>query len=214
MLVKYSSETGIPLPQIMFWRQAVPIVMIAGWLALTGALGRLHTRRLGSHARRGVLGTIGMSCGFAASILLSLADATTLSFTTPLFAVIIGGLLLRERIGRWRWAAVALGLAGVVIIAHPGQAPMSALGAAAGLGGGLLVAVVTFQVRDLARTDEPISVVFYFALFGGLLTVPFLPFYAVPLDARQWLLRWVIPSRFTRMPWMKQLHCRRIFRLV
>jgi drug/metabolite transporter (DMT)-like permease len=36
--------------------------------------------------------------------------------TSMLFALAIAALLLRERIGPWRWSAVALMFAGVVLI--------------------------------------------------------------------------------------------------
>lgn len=188
MLVKYTGEAGIALPEIMFWRQAVTLPMLLGWLAMTGGMHRLRTRRLGSHARRAGLGMSAMLCGFAAAILLPLAEATTLGFTTPLFAVILTALFLRDRVGPYRWTAVALGFAGVLIIAQPGNAPFSLLGTAAGLTGGLLVAIVSFQIRDLGRTEEPITSVFYFALFGSLMTAPFLPFYTGGHTQQQWLL--------------------------
>lgn len=188
MLVKYAGQSGVALAELMFWRQAVPIAIILGWLAATGGLGRLRTRRIGSHAGRAVVGTLGMLCGFSASILLPLAEATTLGFTTPLFAVILTALALRERVGLWRWTAVAVGFAGVVVIAQPGHVPISALGAVAGLGSGLVVAIVSFQIRDLARTESPMSIVFYFALFGALIAAPFLPFYLEAHSLHQWLV--------------------------
>lgn len=188
MLVKFTGESGIALPELMFWRQAVPVAVLAGWLAVTGRLGTLRTGRLGSHASRAVTGTLGMLCGFAASFLLPLAEATTLGFTTPLFAVVMSALFLREHVGPWRWTAVALGFAGVIVIAQPGHQPISTLGAAAGLCAGLVVAVVSFQIRDLSRSESPTSIVFYFSLFGSLLAAPFLPFYTGAHSAWQWLL--------------------------
>jgi drug/metabolite transporter (DMT)-like permease len=188
MLVKYAAQSGIALPEIMFWRQAVSLPMLAGWLAVSGALGQLRTRRLASHARRAVLGMTGMLCGFAASILLPLAEATTLGFTTPLFAVILTALVFREHVGPWRWMAVILGFAGVLIIAQPGHAPIATLGTAAGLGSGFAVALVSFQIRDLGRTEASAAIVFYFALFGTLMTAPFLPFYVTSHSPGQWLI--------------------------
>ena len=43
-------------------------------------------------------------------MLLPLAEAVTLGFTTPIFAVIFSALLLKEPIGPYRWTAVLLGL--------------------------------------------------------------------------------------------------------
>ena len=188
MLVKYTADTGVRLPEILFWRQVPSIIMIFGWLALRGQLPRLRTRRLGSHARRAMLGLTGMFFTFGAPLLLPLAVSTTLGFTTPVFAVILSALLLRERVGPVRWLAVALGFAGVVIIAQPGHALIPPFGAAVGLGAGLMVALISIQVRDLGRTDEPLSIVFWFALLSSPLLLAALPFTYSPHTAWQWFL--------------------------
>ncbi|MCC6827858.1 MAG: DMT family transporter [Novosphingobium sp.] len=187
MLAKYASQTGVSLPEIMFWRQFVTLPMIAGWLLLTGNLHRLKTRRLGTHAIRAGVGLTGMVTTFGAAILLPLAQATTLGFTTPIFAVLLSVLVFREKVGPWRWAAVILGFIGVLIVTQPGHLPASALGTAAGLAAGLMVAIISFQIRDLARTEDPASVVFYFALFGTVMVGLTLPFFATAHTGFQWL---------------------------
>lgn len=188
MLVKLAGEAGVALPEIMFWRQFLTVPLVLALLAATGQLSRLKTARIGSHAKRAMSGMTGMVCNFGATVLLPLSVSTTLGFTTPLFAVILTALFLSDRVGPWRWTAVVLGFAGVVVIAQPGQASFPPLGTALGLLSGLLVAAISFQVRDLARTEEPIRVVFYFALFGSALMALFLPFYMTAHNAHQWLL--------------------------
>jgi drug/metabolite transporter (DMT)-like permease len=188
MLVKLAGDSGIAPPEVMFWRQAVSIPVLLAGLALTGKLGLLRTRRMGSHARRAVSGTFGLLCNVSAAMLLPLAEATTLIFTTPLFAVLITGAVLRQPVGPWRWYAVVLGFVGVVIVAQPGHVPVSPLGVAAGLGAGLVVAVVSFQIRDLSRTEPPVTCVFWFAFYGALFAGTLMPFYATGHSAGQWLL--------------------------
>jgi drug/metabolite transporter (DMT)-like permease len=188
MLVKLAATAGIALPEIMFWRQAIPALALFGWLAATGGLQRLRSRRIASHAGRAASGMVGMACNFAAAALLPLAEATVLGFTTPLFAVVLSALILREPVGAWRWGAVLLGFLGVLLIARPGGTPIPPLGAAAGLGAGLMVAIISFQIKDLSRTEESISVVFYFALFGALMMAPLLPATMTQHSAGQWLL--------------------------
>ncbi len=178
MLIKLAGEHGVSMPELMFWRQAVSVPMILVWLAASGQLGKLGTRRPLAHAGRAAVGTLGLFCNIAASTLLPLPVATTLGFTAPLFAVLITALILREHVGRWRWTAVVAGFAGVLVIAGPGEiANVPLLGVAAGLGAGVIVATVSFQIRSLARTDSPISMVFWFAMFGALGASVFLPFY-------------------------------------
>jgi drug/metabolite transporter (DMT)-like permease len=125
---------------------------------------------------------------FGAPLLLPLAVATTLGFTTPIFAVILSALLLRERVGPVRWLAVALGFAGVVIIAQPGHTVIPALGAFVGLGAGFMVALISIQVRDLGRTEESLSIVFWFAVISAPILALGLPFFASAHSSWQWFL--------------------------
>lgn len=188
MLVKYTAASGVAFPEILFWRQVPSAVLILAWLALRGQIGRLKTERLPSHARRAMLGMTGMFFTFGAPVLLPLAVATTLGFTTPVFAVILSALLLKERVGPVRWLAVALGFTGVVIIAQPGHTSIPAFGAFVGLGAGFMVALISIQVRDLGRTEEPLSIVFWFAALSAPVLALGLPFYAGGHSAWQWFL--------------------------
>ena len=188
MLAKLAGERGVALPELIFWRQAMSVPLILVWLFATDNLGILRTRRMGSHAIRATTGTAGLCCNLAAATLLPLPEATTLGFTAPLFAVLITVLFLREKVQKWRWAAVLLGFCGVLIVAQPGGSPVPPLGLAAGLGAGVIVSIVSFQIRDLGRTEPPITCVFWFAFFGAVLTAVLLPLYARPHGPTEWLL--------------------------
>lgn len=188
MLVKRASESGVALPEIMFWRQAVSVPMILGYLAATGGLHRLRTKRLGSHAGRAAVGMTNMVFNFGATILLPLAEATVLGFTTPLFAVVLAALVWKEHVGQYRWTAVALGFAGVLVIAQPGGEPLSPLGTGLGLLAAFFIAVINYQIRDLGRTEEPITTIFYFAAFGAPMAALALPFFMTPHNGEQWAI--------------------------
>jgi len=188
MLVKYSGNRGIALPELIFWRQFVPVVVLLAYLAANSGLQRLHTQRLASHGRRSMTGMVGMVTNFTSAMLLPLAVSTTLGFTAPLFAVLLAATVMKEHVGLWRWSAVVLGFAGVVVIAQPGTGPISALGALSALIAAFVVAAVSYQIRDLGRTEEPIRVVFYFSAFGALISAPFLPFYTCTHSPFDWAL--------------------------
>lgn len=187
MAVKYTVDSGIAFGEVLFWRQVATVPILLGWLAWRHEVSRLRTKRLPAHFRRALMGTVGMGFTFGAPVLLPLAEATTLGFTTPVFAVIFSALLLKEKVGPYRWLAVLLGFVGVLVIARPdGQLPL--LGSLVGLGAGVMVALISIQVRDLTRTDEPLSIVFWFAALSTPVLALGLPFVASAHTPQQWAL--------------------------
>ncbi|WP_246415568.1 DMT family transporter [Novosphingobium taihuense] len=167
LLVKLTGERGISLPETLFWRQALPAIAIFGWLASRGQLHRLATKRPWIHLRRAVIGGTGMFLTLGVVRVLPLAEATILGFTTPMFAVILSAWMLKEKVGPWRWGAVLMGLMGVLIIAGPDTSNLPPFGLMVGIGAAMTVALVTVQVRDLGRTEEPLTVVFYFSALSA-----------------------------------------------
>jgi drug/metabolite transporter (DMT)-like permease len=186
--IKLASQHGIHLLEIMFWRQLISVPLILGWLAASGNLALLRTQRHGTHFLRALYGTVGMLFNFGAVILLPLAEATTMAFTAPIWAVMLAVLLLKESVGPWRWSAVVLGFAGVLLIAQPGSGDIPLFGAAVALAGAFMVALISIQIADLNRTDKPVTIVLYFAMFSVPMTAVALPFVMTTHDTAGWLL--------------------------
>ncbi len=187
-LVKIASSKGIAIAELLFWRQALTIPVMLAVLFATGQLYRLRTSRLKSHAFRAACSCVGMTCVFTAAIFLSLPQASVLTFTSPFFAVLVSALIVREKVGPWRWIAVLAGFCGVLLIAQPGAEHVNPIGAAAGLCAALIVVLISYQVKDLARTDDAIACVFYLALFASLYLALLLPFFGKPHSREEWLL--------------------------
>jgi drug/metabolite transporter (DMT)-like permease len=186
--VKLASDKGIHLAEIMFWRQLPTIPILFAWFALRGRLDVLATRRTGSHLRRSGFGLVGMAMNFGAATLLPLAVATTLNYSSAIFAVLLSALILREPTGVWRWSAVAMGFAGVVLIAQPWSGELPLLGAAIALGAALMIALISVQLRDLGRTEHPFTIVFYFSLFSVPVLALAMPFVGKAHAPEEWLL--------------------------
>ena len=186
--VKLASDKGIHLAEIMFWRQLPTIPILFGWFALRGRRDVLATRRTGSHLRRSGFGLVGMAMNFGAATLLPLAVATTLNYSSAIFAVLLSALILREPTGVWRWSAVAMGFAGVVLIAQPWGGELPLLGAAIALGAALMIALISVQLRDLGRTEHPFTIVFYFSLFSVPVLALAMPFVGKAHAPEEWLL--------------------------
>lgn len=188
-LIKLASESGIHIAEIVFWRNFVSLPILLIWVFAAGGIGILKTQRPGAHAMRSLYGIVGMFLNFGAVILLPLAEATTMGFTAPIFAVILSIVLLRESVGLWRWSAVIAGFAGIVIIAQPfggGNIPLD--GAAVALGAAFMIALISIQIRDLGRTEKPLVTVFWFALASSVIASPALLLVHTPHSWTQYLL--------------------------
>ena len=187
-LIKLASERGIHLVEILFWRQAITIPVLLAYVSMSGGLAMLVTKRPGTHAVRATYGMIGMVLNFGGVILLPLAEATTMNFTAPIWAVILSTLLLKEKVGAWRWSAVLFGFGGVILIAQPGSGHIPLFGALVALGGAFMIALISIQIADLNRTDKPLTIVFWFAAISTPVMALALPFVFRPHDTTGWLL--------------------------
>jgi drug/metabolite transporter (DMT)-like permease len=189
VLVKLASDAGVHLGEIMFWRQSLAIPVVIIWvIAGPGGLASLKTLRFGAHVTRSALGLTSMGFYMGSITLLALPEATTLGFTTPIFATILAALVLREKVGKHRYAAVIAGFIGVLIIVQPGGNHIPPLGVAVGLTAAVMVSITSLQIRDMGRTEGAATTVFW---FSALSTIPMgilLPFVMTPHDSREWLL--------------------------
>ena len=188
LLVKLTGDRGISLPETLFWRQFVPAISIFAWLLARGQMHRLKTTRPWIHARRAAIGGSGMFLTLGVVRLLPLAEATILAFTVPMFAVILSVILLKEKVGLWRWSAVIAGLLGVLIIAGPDSGNLPLDGLAVGIGAAFMVSLVNVQLRDLGKTEEPVTVVFYFSAISAPFLGLFLFKTGVHHDLEGWLM--------------------------
>ncbi|KWV90508.1 DMT family transporter [Erythrobacter sp. YT30] len=186
MLLKLASTNGVHLAELVFWRQLLTFVFVLIVLIVIRQLHTVKTKRFGAHARRAAYGITGMFFVYGAVVLLPLAEATTLSFTAPFFAVLLGVILFKEKVGVYRWGAVILGFAGVLILTQPGSATIDPIGAAVALIAAFLVALISFQIQDLNKTEAPWSIVFWFAALTTPVAFIAVPFVYQPHDAETW----------------------------
>lgn len=161
--IKLAEARGAGLVEILFFRQALGIPLVAVVIALGPGLATIRTQRFAAHLTRSIVGLTSMSCLFAAVMLLPLAESTTLAFTVPIFATVLGALVLKEPTGWHRWGAVLAGFFGVLIVAHPGSGHFPLWGAVAGIAAAFLTAIVSILLRQIGRTEHPFATVFWFA---------------------------------------------------
>lgn len=163
-LVKLAGEHQVHIIESLFWRQLAGLPAVILWLWWSGKLREIHTTRPGAHALRATLGLAAMALNFTAMLMLPMAEATTISFATPIFATVLPATMLGEPTGRYRWSAVALGFAGVLLAMRPGENIMHGAGPWAALAGALLTACVLIQIRRMSEAESAGAIVFWFSL--------------------------------------------------
>ncbi len=175
-LVKWTAGHHVPISEIIFFRNAFAFIPVVGYILATNGPGVLRTQRPVAHFTRAIIGLTGMTLGFTATAMLPLAQVTALNFAAPLFMVGLSALLLKEQVGPHRWAAVAVGFAGVLIMLRPETNQAFSWGVVLALVSALCSAGAVITIREIGRTETGPAIVFYFTLAGmiwGLLGLPF-----------------------------------------
>ncbi|MEY4270473.1 MAG: hypothetical protein RLZZ58_1689, partial [Pseudomonadota bacterium] len=189
---KLAAARGVHLAETLFWRQAFALPIVIGWALATRQISTFRPRRMGAHVRRSAMGMVGLAFNFGGIIMLPMAEATTIAMSMPIFAVIMAALVLREPVGRWRWTAVAMGFAGILLVIQPGgSGGFSAghlTGALVALCGAIMTAAISIALRDLGRTEPAVAIVFWFSLLSSCTLGLALPFVYAPHDMDTWAL--------------------------
>ena len=116
---------------------------------------------------------------------LPIADALAIFFVNPLVIVILSALALREKVGPRRWAAVAVGFIGTLIIIRPGIVEVNP-GTLYALGAGVALGSYFVMTRAMAGVANAMVLTFQTSAIGAALTMLALPFLWVPPSAEQW----------------------------
>ena len=109
-------------PQIILIRSIVAFPLIAILLTRARTWGRMGGVQQGWLSVRVVFGTMSYVTFILALEAIPLAETVALTFAGPLFITALSVPLLGDRVGPRRWAAVVVGLVGVIIIVRPGAA--------------------------------------------------------------------------------------------
>lgn len=170
----------MPVMEMVAARSLVVSLALIPLLRRMGGLAALRTRRPLGHLARTALGFVGMSTAFYGYATLPIATVTALGFAMPLFLTILSVPLLGERVGLRRGCAVAVGLAGVLIMLRPWRQATASLpaGPVAWVVTGVLAwALTMITIRKMGAAGERnLPIVLWYSLgstvIAAVLTVP------------------------------------------
>ncbi len=184
--IKLAEQSGASVVEILFFRQFGAALLVTGVILTGPGLSAVATQRLPAHILRAIVGLSAMAMTFNGIVALPLAEATTIGFTVPIFATILGAAVLREPTGVWRWGAVLVGFAGVLIVAQPGGDHFPLRGAGFALAGAFGTACVTILLRQIGKTEAALTTVFWFSVLS---LVPLSVFY-IPIAQAHGIAGW------------------------
>jgi drug/metabolite transporter (DMT)-like permease len=110
------------LHQVILIRALIGLSAMVLIAAVFGkGLGALRTTRLPNHALRVGFVVLSNLCFFTGLAAMPYADAIAVAYIGPVAVTLMSAILLREQVGPRRWAAVLIGLLGVVVMLRPGS---------------------------------------------------------------------------------------------
>lgn len=150
-----------PPMQVAAIRGLSSLPLVLAWVLASGNFSGLWRVRWRLHLLRGVLSVVMLSSFTYALARLPLAEAYSIFFVAPLLVTALSVPLLGEQVGPRRWAAIVVGLIGVLVILRPtGQGVLSIAGLAV-LVSAAAYSLSAIAVRVLHRTDNGQSMVFW-----------------------------------------------------
>ncbi|NCI79788.1 DMT family transporter [Acinetobacter kanungonis] len=165
--IRFASET-VDNPTVVFFRNAVGLFIFIPMLLKHG-FSFIKTDKLWMHTWRSIVGLAAMYGFFYAIAHLKLSNAMVFSYSSPIFIPLIAYFFLKERISKGMIIAAVVGLMGVLMVAKPDQGVFNAI-SFIGLGACFLSAMAFVTVRALTNTEPPERIVFYFCIFGTLIS--------------------------------------------
>jgi drug/metabolite transporter (DMT)-like permease len=153
-----------PAMQVAALRSLASLPLVCVWVAWRRGFGTMLQVRWPLHLLRAAIGIVMLSL-FAYGVRnLSLAEAYTIFFIGPILITALSVFVLKERVNRARWLAIAVGMAGVLVVLRPSGDGFLTLGGLAILVAAVCYAVSAVTGRVLARSDSSEQMVFWLML--------------------------------------------------
>lgn len=152
---------GYALHQVILIRAFVAITFILGFIAFSGTgFAQLRTRRPKTHLLRVLIVMVSNVTFFLGLAALPLADAVAVAFVSPIAITVLSVLFLKETVGPRRWAAVILGMIGVIIMLRPGAGVIQPA-AIMVLISAILYAAGNLLARQMGGTESAMTLGFF-----------------------------------------------------
>ena len=185
VVAKFLGQQGIPVMQIVWARLFFGAILTLpfAW-KLAGVRGLVPNMPL-MHGVRACFIIAATGFFFWALHYLPIADTLAIFFVQPLIVTLLSPLVLGEQVGVRRWAAVAVGFIGTLVIIRPGFQELNP-GVILALASGASLAVYLLLTRKIAGSAPAMVTTFYTSLMGAIITSAIVLLVWEPPTPAQW----------------------------
>ena len=187
---KYLSST-LPVLQITWSRYFFTVVIVLPIMFFFFKKNLKWTEKPKLQLIRGLLLFCANILFFYSISVISLAKALTLAFIAPLIVTILSPILLNEKVGFRRWAAVIIGFIGSLIVLRPGFVEIN-LASVAALGTGFLYGIYLIVTRKLHNSDHPLLTLLLTGVVGAIIGSMIVPTVWVQPTITEWYMMFAI----------------------
>ncbi|MEM7752835.1 MAG: DMT family transporter [Pseudomonadota bacterium] len=179
VIIKFLGSDYAPF-QILFFSVLMGFPFATLMLMSDASEGTLRPINPRWVAARTVAGVVAGVSAFYAFSVLPLAQVYAFIFAAPLMITVLSIPILGEKVGVHRWAAVVMGLIGVMVVLRPGAEALT-LGHIAGLTAAAGSAVVSVVTRKVGRAERSAVLMLYPMMTNVILMACLLPFVYQPM---------------------------------
>ena len=183
---KYLSST-IPVLQITWSRYFFTVVIVLPIMFIFFRKNLIWTEQPKLQLIRGLLLFCANILFFYSISVISLAKALTLAFIAPLVVTILSPIILGEKVGFRRWAAVITGFIGSLIVLRPGFVEIN-IASIAALGTGFLYGIYLIVTIKLHNADHPLLTLLLTGVVGAIIGSAVMPAVWVQPTMADWYM--------------------------
>ncbi|MGL4239336.1 DMT family transporter [Tabrizicola sp.] len=152
---------GYALHQVILIRACVALTVILSVIAVSGTgFRQLVTSRPRTHLLRVVIIMVSNVTFFLGLAAMPLADGVAVAFVSPIAVTVLSVVFLHETVGPRRWAAVIIGMIGVIVMLRPGAGVIQPA-ALLVLISAILYAAGNLLSRQMGGTESAMTLGFY-----------------------------------------------------
>ena len=164
---------GYALHQVVLIRSVIGLLIIVAVIApMTTGWAIARTKKLKMHMLRGLCVVFANMTFFLGLAAMPLADAVAIFFISPLVITLFSVLFLGEVVGPRRWAAIAVGFIGVVVMMRPGTQAFQ-VASLLPLAAAFCYAGIHIITRRIGGTESAATMAFYIQLMFIVVGVMF-----------------------------------------